>query len=279
MAETGKALAEIQSLKRDLERSKQQQGKLQQDLDQALQAKKAIEEVVRTQEQELRQSTSTGQVLAQVARLEEQCKNKDVEMTKLQQELQQTAQQAAEFPVMQIQVGTAARRIAELEQKLTAVQDEAQRLAGRRNASAQKAESLAKDMSRLLRICPGGVDEVDAVQRENSRLKQALTELRSEVKQMRLQSNNASAAPSSASTGGSFSGRPPLFGISLTGKPSAQQANRDPNQLGALANSLVLEVRAKDEQIEMLESTIEKLNIRNTELTRRLRDRGGEITE
>ncbi|KAH9253386.1 hypothetical protein BASA81_008737 [Batrachochytrium salamandrivorans] len=291
MAETGKALAEIQSLKREVDKFKLQNQKLQQELDTALTGNKKLQETVRNHEHELAkgsgQAATHNQVQAHVARLEELCNAREGEITQLKTELVQRAQQAADFPAMQIKVGTAAKRVQELEQRLNASQEETQRLAGRRNASAQKADSLAKDMARLLRLCPGGVEEVDAVQRENAKLKQMLTELRTETKQLRQQTNLHAANSSNSGGGGSnstsFSARPPLFGINLLpGKSTLSGGGalgKDPNQLGALANSLVLEVRAKDEQLELLQSTIDMLNIRNTELGRRLRDRGGEMTE
>lgn len=287
MAETGKALAEIQSLKREVDKFKLQNQKLQQELDAALLVSKKLQETVRNHEHELAKSSgqaaTQNQVQAHVARLEELCNSREGEIAELKTELVQRAQQAADFPAMQIKVGTAAKRVQELEQRLNASQEETQRLAGRRNASAQKADSLAKDMARLLRLCPGGVEEVDAVQRENAKLKQMLTELRTETKQLRQQTNLHAANAGNAGNSASFSARPPLFGINLLPGKSAGGggggAGKDPNQLGALANSLVLEVRAKDEQIELLQSTIDTLNIRNTELGRRLRDRGGEMTE
>ena len=170
-------------------------------------------------------------------------------------------------PDLKTRLKNTEERNLELESLLAKAKADAERAVGRRNAAQQKADSLAKDLARLLKATPGGLEEVEATIKENSILKATLAELRDKYNQVRTAYEIQMAAVKAHSTKS-------LMGTSLA--PIA--GPKVTEHLEQLANTLTQELKQKDEILESQKSDIERLTLRVHELQKRLRDRGGSVS-
>jgi len=254
-AETGKALAEATALRREVDKLTKDNASLAQQLAATRAAKEKAEADAATASERERacgdaareRDEATVLLAATRARLGEAIERAD----KAERALGEAKDSV---PVLKARAERAEMRANDLEAKLAAALGEADKAHARRNAAQQKADSLSKDMARLLRATPGGLEEVEEIVRQNHALAAQLEEVRAELKQARA------AVPSVASAG--------------AGKPAVRGKDRE---LGTLANSLMGEVKEKDEMIEALRAENAMLNVRVKELLKqpqRRRDDG-----